>query len=441
MTARTTSGTARNSPAHPQRTNRVAAVVNEYWAGSHADLIVGKLIGGYEVMWTPIHPHIDVTSLYVHDPGPADIGARVADEHGIGLHPGIAETLRRGGPAVDVEGVVLIGERNERSGRPLELDERGRPIDPRFDFFMEVAKVCEGDGRPVPVFIDKYLGRTWEEIKAVYETARRLQMPLMAGSSVPVTLRSPTQVPLGAPVEEIVVAATGIGEAPIFHPLELVQSMIERRGGHETGVASVQYLSGDAFWSAWESGERWSAELCDAALAEVPHHDEPPKDFYARRRAAREGQSPPEPSSPGPSSPGPSRPAGAEEAVLVQYLDGTRLAILLLTGYMLRRSVAIRLRGQRTPLVTSSPTGVKLADETMGSVKAAVPGQAKPSTWNFDHLVYFVDDFMQTGVPRFPIERTLLTSGILDAAMTSRHRGGALVETPHLAIEYWSMTL
>lgn len=432
MTAPTSiRGSAHGAPAHPRRPNRVAAVVNEYWPRSHADLIVGKLIGGYEVMWTPIRPHIDVESLYVHDPGPTDIGARVAADQEIGLHPSVEEALRRGGPAVDVEGVVLIGERNERSGRALELDERGRPIDPRFDFFMRVAKVCEQDGRPIPVFIDKYLGRTWEESRAVYDTARRLGIPLMAGSSVPVTLRSPTQVSLGACVEEVVAVATGVGEAPIFHPLELVQSMIERRAGHETGVASVQFLSGDAFWSAWESGERWSAELCDAALAAVPHHDEPPRDFYARRHSGGEPERPA----------GPSRPTGAEEAVIVEYLDGTRLAVLLLTGYMLRRSLAIRLRGQPEPLVTSSPTGVKLTNEAMGSVRPAIPGQAKPSTWNFDHLVYFIDDFMQTGVPRFPIERTLLTSGILDAAMTSRHRGGALLETPHLAIEYWSMTL
>jgi hypothetical protein len=409
--------------------NRVAALVNEYWPRSHADLIVTKLIDGYEVMWTPIRPHIDVVSLHVHDPGPTDIGARVAADRDVGFHPSVEEALRCGGSTVAVEGVVLIGERNERSGRRLELDERGRPIDPRVEFFMQAAKVCERDARPVPVFIDKYLGRTWEESKAVYDTARRLDMPLMAGSSVPVTLRPPVQVPLGAEVEEVVAVATGVGEAPIFHPLELVQSIIERRKGHETGVASVQFLSGDAFWSAWESGDRWSTELRDAALAVVPHHDEPARDFYARRREAADDTA------------GPSRLSGAEEAVVVEHLDGTRVSVLLLTGYMLRRAVAVRLRGHEAPLVTWTPTGVKLTAEAMGATRASAPGQAKPPTWNFDHLAFFIDEFLQSGVAPFPVERTLLTSGVLDAAMTSRHRDGALLQTPHLAIEYLPRTL
>lgn len=408
---------------------RVAALVNEYWPRSHADLIVTKLCDGYEVMWTPVRPRIDVVSLHVRDPGPTDVGAERAGQRGLGIYPDVAQALRRGGSAIDVGGVVVIGERNEKSGRPAEFDERGRPIDPRFDFFTEIARVCEADGRPLPVFIDKYLGRTWEQCLTVYETARRLGMPLMAGSSVPVTLRPPVQVPLGAEVEEVVAVATGIGEAPIFHPLELVQSMIERRRGHETGVVSVQFLSGPAFWAAWRAGDRWSTALRDAALAAVPHHEESAERFYDRRRAQTQR----------PASPAP--PTGAEEAIVVEYADGTRLTILLLTGYMLRRAVAVRVRGQDAPLVTWTPTGVKLTPENMGATRAARPGQAKPPTWNFDHLAFFVDEFLRTGVSPIPVERTLLTSGVLDAAMTSRFRGGEVVETPHLAIEYRPSTV
>jgi hypothetical protein len=103
---------------------------------------------------------------------------------------------------------------------------------------------------------------------------------------------------------------------------------------------------------------------------------------------------------------------------------------------MLRRAVAVKVRGQDEPLVIWTPTGVKLTPEKMGATAAAQPGQAKPPTWNFDHLAFFVDEFLQTGVTPIPIERTLLTSGVLDAAMTSRFRGGEMVKTPHLAIEY-----
>jgi hypothetical protein len=47
-----------------------------------------------------------------------------------------------------------------------------------------------------------------------------------------------------------------------------------------------------------------------------------------------------------------------------------------------------------------------------------------------------IDSLIRTGHAPYPAERTLLTTGILDAAMTSRHEKGKRVETPHLAIAY-----
>ncbi|WP_020576353.1 hypothetical protein [Actinopolymorpha alba] len=409
---------------------KIAAIVNEYWERSHADLIVTKLCDGYELMWTPLRPHVHVASLHVSDPGPTDVGQDRADARGVRTHSSIERALTRGGEKLAVDGVVLIAERNRRSGRPEQFDERGRPVDRRHESFSEIARVCAANGRGVPVFIDKHLGHNWTQIKDVYDTAREVGIPLMAGSSVPVTVRCPpVQLPAGATVEEIIVLATGGGEPPIFHPLELVQSMIEHRNGHETGVAAVRFLSGKAFWDAWESGQAWSRSLQEAALAAVPHIDGPPRDYYEKERAAGRLSALPELGAP-------TKPAGREEALLVEYVDGTRLAILLLTGYMLRRSVAMRVRGQDAPLVTWTPTGAKVPDIPMVGAAVPPPGSPKPATWNFDHLAFFIDEFMQTGVSPFPIERTLLTSGIIDAAMTSRHRGGEREMTPHLAIEY-----
>jgi hypothetical protein len=252
----------------------------------------------------------------------------------------------------------------------------------------------------------------------------------MAGSSVPVTVRCPpVQVPLGADVEEVVAVASGLGDAPIFHPLEVVESMIERRRGGETGVSAVQFLSVDAFLAAWEVGDRWSPALAEAALATVPHFDGSPADYYRQRPAEQP-----------PAAAGYDRRlppiAAAGEAVLIEYRDGVRVSVLLLTGYMLRRAFAIQLRDQAVPLVTWTPTGVKVPDQPMAGQAVPQPGSAKPVTWNFDHLAFFVDQFLASGQPPFPVERTLLTTGVLDAAMTSRFEGGRRLETPHLAIEY-----
>ena len=43
---------------------------------------------------------------------------------------------------------------------------------------------------------------------------------------------------------------------------------------------------------------------------------------------------------------------------------------------------------------------------------------------------------MLTGKPPYSAARTLLTTGVLEAAMRSRHQGHVVVETPELAIAY-----
>jgi len=46
------------------------------------------------------------------------------------------------------------------------------------------------------------------------------------------------------------------------------------------------------------------------------------------------------------------------------------------------------------------------------------------------------EEMFETGVPPYPVERTLLTSGMLDFLMESRFRGYKRVSTPELDVRY-----
>ena len=55
---------------------------------------------------------------------------------------------------------------------------------------------------------------------------------------------------------------------------------------------------------------------------------------------------------------------------------------------------------------------------------------------SFSYQCLAVQEMFLTGVPQYPVERTLLTSGTTDAAMESLYRGGVRIETPHLHVRY-----
>ncbi len=85
--------------------------------------------------------------------------------------------------------------------------------------------------------------------------------------------------------------------------------------------------------------------------------------------------------------------------------------------------------------------------EFASGISAAVKmkGKCQPVATRFDerteprhpHFAYFlkgIERMFHTGQPSYPVERTLLTSGILDRALTSRVQDHQRLQTPELAI-------
>ena len=57
---------------------------------------------------------------------------------------------------------------------------------------------------------------------------------------------------------------------------------------------------------------------------------------------------------------------------------------------------------------------------------------------HFTYLLKGAEQMIHTGKPTWPVERTLLTSGLLDGVLISKKRGGEAVETRYLNVAYQS---
>jgi hypothetical protein len=388
------------TPARP----KVAAVTTVWRKDSHADVIIPKLIAGYDLDGEPVTPSVEVASLYVDQFPENDLSRRWAARFGIPIAGSVREALTLGGDRLAVDAVLIVGEHGE-----YPWNEKGQHLYPRRELFEQAVNVIRAAGRPVPIFNDKHLSYSWENAKWMYDTARALGIPFMAGSSLPVTYREPDlDLPLGVHVEEALVLSHGPTESYGFHALETLQCLVEYRNEGESGVQAVELLHGDAFWRAWDGG-RFPHDLFDAALAACRHQPGSAPDFFRARPPTRA------------SLPGPHPPV----AFIVHYADGLRATLLNLNGYVSDFAFAARI-------VPASPA----AEPARAEVRAtAFKLEGKPPRWHFNFLAHHIEQFFLTGHSPYPVERTLLTTGTLAALMDAGYEGWWL-ETPHLAIRY-----
>ncbi len=385
--------------AAPPTRPKVAAICTTYFQYSHAQHIVDRFLIGYG--WNGEHhrPAMDLVSIWVDQVGKGDLSrSRASEFPSMKIYPSIAEALTLGTGKLAVDAVLLVGEHGN-----YERNEKGQRKYPRYEFFKEIVKVFESSSRSVPVFNDKHLSWNWEWAKEMYDTSRRLRFPFMAGSSLPVTWRTPSvEMPANAPVREALCAAYGGVDGYDIHALETVQCMVERRKGGESGVRWLQAYRGDQFWKAMEEGV-WSRELMDAALCRS-HTLKPSREGFNNDFPTLESM------------------RGIVRnpvAYVYEHNDGLKASILMLSGLIEDFNFAARIDGRKDPFSTQMYLPMPPARTTLANF--------------FSPLVNNVERMFLTGKPTYPVERTLLTTGLTVAGVDSLFAGQKRLETPHLA--------
>lgn len=377
---------------------RIAVVATVYRYLSHAQHIGDRFLVGYPRDGAWHRPDMKVVSLYVDQKPASDQSAARAKEFDFEVYPTIAETLRCGGSKLAVDAVLVIGEHGD-----YKRNDKGQVLYPRYEFVKQCVDVFEKDGVSVPLYNDKHLSYSFEHAKWMVDASKRLKFPMLAGSSLPVTWRLPDiEMPANAEVESALMVGYGGADVMDFHGLEALQCMLERRKGGESGVAAVQMIEGDAVWKAGDEG-RYSKELLTAALS---RSDSPQGQSVVDGRTqdlVGKGELP--------------RLVKNPAAYFIEHRDGLKATLLMLNGAVKDFNFAARIKGggiQSTQFFLSP----------------------EPNVTYSACLVRKIEEMFETGKAPYPVERTLLVSGILESCLTSRFEGQKRLETPHLSVQY-----
>jgi hypothetical protein len=377
---------------------RLAVVTTAYYYLSHAYHICGRFLHGYLRGGRMHYPDFAIAGMYVDQTRANDLSRELARTHHFTRYATVEEALKLGGDRLAVDGVLLIGEHGD-----YRYNDRGQKLYPRYELFQQIVAVFRQAGRSVPVFCDKHLSYDRRRGREMVQTARQLGFPLMAGSSLPVTWRRPElELPVGAGIREALVVAHGELEIYGIHALEALQGMVERRTRGQQGARAVTCLEGDAVWRAGDDGV-WSWQLLEHALGRSPSRNVGDARTNCRHFVPVVNR--------------PSWPRGPV-AYVVEYRDGLRATVLLLNGHVWDTTFAARLADQERPVSTLF-------------YLPPPPGAAF-----LEALVVKIEDFLTTGRPPYPVERTMLTGGILDVALESRVREHRRLETPDLDVSY-----
>ena len=339
---------------------------------------------------------MQVVSFYV-DQYPADDMTRATSKQfNIPIYTTIGEACASAATSWRSTRCCSIGEHGN-----YPVNAKGQMEYPRKQFFDEIVAVFKTSGRAVPVFNDKHLSYRWDWAKEMVDTARDAGLSA-DGRQLGAAGRSAARrwnFPPGAKIDEADVDSRRRRRELRLPRLEVLQS--HGRSPHAAARRASRRCSSsnaDALWKAAADG-RWSPDLAAAAMAAEVGADDPTRPSTSPRAA---------------------RPPAKPRRVhaIARRLSRRHCAALALKvgNSAMRWNFACRSTGKTQPLATAYYVG---------------PWQNRNLFKALSHAIQ--THFREKKAP-YPVERTLLVSGILDAAMDSRIAGGKPLDTPQLDV-------
>ena len=389
------------SASDPKRRKKIAFLGTEVREHSHAQHFLDRLALGYGWKGKWQNPRLDIASVYIDQfPEKNDLGHQRIKKYGLKLYPSVESALTLGGKELAVDGVVIIAEHGD-----YPSNDKGQRLYPRYDWFKKCVSVFERSNRGVPVFNDKHLSTTWEECMEMVDDAKRLKFPFFAGSSLPVTRRMPAiDIPHDVPMKESVCVAYGGVDSYDFHALETAQCMSERRKGGEVGISQLHAIRGKRVWEKLENKNHLDTrKLIVSALTRS--HNLPVSGGYYTGKITFDWVK---------------RTFPNPLAYFIEHLDGFKTTMILTS---IRDFNYAGLRADNNEIIS---TQMYLPMPTHGSTTADF----------FHPLCRHIEDAVITNEVPYPVERTLLTSGMTLAGVESLHLGQVPVKTPDMNVRY-----
>lgn len=383
-----------------RRRPRIALLGTVVRQHSHAQHFLDRLSLGYTWNGRWQDPRVEIASVYIDQFPSDDLGRSRTRKYGLKTFPSVADALTLGSGTLAVDGVVLIGEHGDYPSTEL-----GQTRYPRYEWFKDIVEVFEHSQRAVPVFNDKHLSTSWDECVEMVADSRRLKFPFLAGSSLPLTRRLPAvDMPWNADLKESVCVAYGLVDSYDFHALETAQCMSERRRGGEVGIQSVHAVRGEKLWKILEESDRESTRrLLVSALTRS--HNLPVEGGFPTGKVTYEWFKKNQPET---------------LAYFVEHRDGFRTTIFL------------------TEIRDFNYAGYLRDQDKLVSCQMYLPMPNRGSTTAdfFNPLIRSIEDMILQGKADYPVERTLLTSGMVIGGMKSLYAGQVAVATPEMGVKY-----